>query len=57
MIVYTTRPDTVYGTTFMALAPENPLVKELVAGTEYEADVDKFVQKMHTQTEIEKNFY
>ena len=54
MIVYTTRPDTVYGTTFMALAPENPLVKELVAGTEYEADVDKFVQKMHTQTEIER---
>ena len=29
----------------MALAPENPLVKELVAGTEYEADVDAFVTK------------
>lgn len=54
MTVYTTRPDTTYGTTFMALAPENPLVKELVAGTEYEADVDAFVQKMHTQTEIER---
>lgn len=54
MTVYTTRPDTTYGTTFMALAPENPLVKELVAGTEYEADVDAFIQKMHTQTEIER---
>lgn len=54
MVVYTTRPDTTYGVTFMCLAPESPLVKELVAGTEYEAEVEKFVQKMHTKTEIER---
>lgn len=52
--VYTTRPDTAYGVSFMVLAPESPLVKELVAGTEYEAPVDEFVLKMHKMTEIER---
>lgn len=54
MTVFTTRPDTTYGVTYMVLAPEYELVKELVAGTEYEADVEAFVQKMHTMTEIER---
>ena len=54
MTVYTTRPDTTYGVIFMVLAPESELVQELVAGTEYEADVNAFVQKMHTKTEIER---
>ncbi|MGO0881995.1 leucine--tRNA ligase [Clostridioides difficile] len=54
MTVFTTRPDTTYGVTYMVLAPEHELVKELVVGTEYEADVEAFVQKMHTMTEIER---
>ncbi|MDM9705815.1 leucine--tRNA ligase [Clostridioides difficile] len=54
MTVFTTRADTTYGVTYMVLAPEHELVKELVAGTEYEADVEAFVQKMHTMTEIER---
>lgn len=54
MTVYTTRPDTIYGVTFMVLAPESDLVKQLVQGTEYEADIDAFIQKMHTKTEIER---
>ncbi|MEF2902342.1 MAG: leucine--tRNA ligase [Terrisporobacter sp.] len=54
MTVYTTRPDTTYGVTFMVLAPESELVQELVKGTEYEADVNAFIQKMHTKTEIER---
>ena len=52
--VFTTRPDTVYGVTYMVLAPEHALVKEFVTGTEYEAKVNEFVQKMHTMTEIER---
>lgn len=52
--VFTTRPDTVYGVSYMVLAPEHELVKELVKGTEYEADVDAFISKMHTMTEIER---
>ena len=35
--VFTTRPDTLYGTTFFLLPPESPLAAELVAGTEHEA--------------------
>ncbi|MGL4911397.1 MAG: leucine--tRNA ligase [Romboutsia sp.] len=52
--VFTTRPDTTYGVTYMVLAPEHELVKELVKGTEYEAQVDAFIAKMHTMTEIER---
>lgn len=52
--VYTTRPDTAYGVSFMVLAPESPLVKELVEGTEYEESVNEFVLKMHKMTEIER---
>ena len=52
--VFTTRPDTVYGVSYMVLAPEHELVKELVEGTEYEEEVKKFIAKMHTMTEIER---
>ena len=33
---FTTRPDTIFGVTFVTLAPEHPLCEELVSGTEYE---------------------
>ncbi len=44
--VFTTRPDTLYGCTFMSLAPEHPLTKRLAAGTAQEADVHAFVDRM-----------
>lgn len=47
--VFTTRPDTLFGATFMCLAPEHPLVEELSAGTEQEAAVNAFVEKIATQ--------
>ena len=37
--VFTTRPDTLFGATFFVLAPEHPLIPELVAGTEHEQQV------------------
>lgn len=43
--VFTTRIDTIYGITFMALAPEHRLVTELTAGTEYEQPVRDFVRR------------
>jgi len=44
--VFTTRPDTVFGATFMSLAPEHPLVPELVRGTQQEAEVSAFVTRV-----------
>ncbi|AHF07886.1 leucine--tRNA ligase [Desulfitobacterium metallireducens] len=50
--VYTTRVDTIFGVSYVVLAPEHPLVKELVAGTEYEKEVNAFIDKMKGLNEI-----
>jgi len=47
--VFTTRPDTVFGATFMCLAPEHPLVKKLSTGTLYEEKVNNFVERISRQ--------
>ncbi len=47
--VFTTRPDTIFGATFMCLAPEHPLVVELSQGTAEENAVQAFVEKMAMQ--------
>lgn len=52
--VFTTRPDTVYGVTYMVLAPDHEYVKEFVSGTQYEKEVEEFVQKTNKMTEIER---
>lgn len=59
--VYTTRVDTIFGVSYVVLAPEHPLVQELTAGTEYEQEVQAFITKMkglneiaRTSTEAEK---
>jgi len=44
--VFTTRQDTVFGATFMCLAPEHPLVLELSRGTPQEEPVREFVERM-----------
>jgi leucyl-tRNA synthetase len=52
--VFTTRPDTVCGMTFAVLAPEHPLVEQLVAGTEFEEEVRRYVEKAGRQSEVER---
>ncbi|HHY60776.1 MAG TPA: leucine--tRNA ligase, partial [Clostridia bacterium] len=54
LTVFTTRPDTVFGVTYMVLAPEHPLVAELVRGTEYEGPVMEFVQRVRRLSSIER---
>ena len=51
---FTTRPDTLFGVTYMVLAPEHPLVKKLVAGSEYEQEVLDFVASLRSKSEIER---
>lgn len=52
--VFTTRPDTVYGVSYVVLAPENALVKELIEGYEHQADVQAFIDKVRKASEIER---
>lgn len=52
--VFTTRPDTIYGVSFMVLAPEHPLVSQLVKGSEYEGSVIDFRRRMEHLSEISR---
>ena len=52
--VFTTRPDTLFGATFFILAPEHPLVDELVAGTPQEQEVRRYVAKAMATSAIER---
>ncbi len=50
---FTTRIDTVFGVTFVALAPEHPLVGELTT-SEQRGEVDAYVQQARHRTEVER---
>ncbi|MCK5552398.1 MAG: class I tRNA ligase family protein, partial [Deltaproteobacteria bacterium] len=50
--VFTTRQDTVFGATFMTLAPEHPLTLELSRGTPQEGEVREFVERVKRQSLI-----
>ena len=53
--VFTTRPDTIYGVTFMAIAPENSLLKKLKMDSKYRKAVENYIERASKKTEIERS--
>ncbi|MBQ0045553.1 MAG: leucine--tRNA ligase, partial [Mycoplasma sp.] len=51
--VFTTRPDTIYGVTFLAIAPENKLVKKLTTKENSKA-VDKYIEQAKAKTLLQR---
>ncbi|MDK2799409.1 MAG: leucyl-tRNA synthetase [Clostridiales bacterium] len=61
LTVYTTRPDTIFGVSYMVIAPEHPIVEDLIKGMPQEEECRSFINKMQflnelarTSTETEK---
>lgn len=52
--VFTTRPDTIFGVTFMTLAPEHPLVDRLIAGKPEAEAVKAFCKKVVNMNDIDR---
>ncbi len=51
---YTTRCDTIYSVTFLAIAPEHPMIPGLVKGTELEEQVEEFIKETKQQSIIDR---
>jgi leucyl-tRNA synthetase len=51
--VFTTRPDTLWGATFMVLAPEHPLVAKVTSPAQ-KAEVEQYVQQAMRQTDVQR---
>jgi leucyl-tRNA synthetase len=51
---FTTRCDTIFSVTFIAIAPENPIIEELVKNTKYEKDSKKFITKVLKESMIDR---
>lgn len=52
--VFTTRPDTVFGVTFMTLAPEHPLVEKLIEGYPKAEEVRTFVERIRNMDRLDR---
>ena len=52
--VYTTRPDTSYGVTFMALAAEHPLIEKICENNPKAAEIKAFCDRVRNQSDIER---
>ena len=52
--IYTTRPDTLYGATFMVVAADSELAGELVVGTGVEAEFNSYLEKIKADSDIDR---
>ena len=55
LTVFTTRPDTIFGVSYMVIAPEHPIVDELIKGKPQEAECRAFIEKVHGMSEIARS--
>ncbi|MDR1996737.1 MAG: leucine--tRNA ligase [Candidatus Margulisbacteria bacterium] len=51
--IFTTRPDTLYGATFMVVAPEHPLLAKITSAAQ-KAEVEKYVQQTKLKSDLER---
>ena len=52
--IYTTRPDTLYGATFMVVAADSALAAELVSGSKVEGEFTKYLESVKAATDIDR---
>ncbi|HOB88335.1 MAG: leucine--tRNA ligase [Bacillota bacterium] len=52
--VFTTRHDTVFGVTYLVLAPEHPLVEKIISGSSREQEIRKFIHDVSRVSEIDR---
>jgi len=52
--IYTTRPDTLYGATFMVVAVDSELARELVVGSEIENEFQKYFESVKAASDIDR---
>ncbi len=55
LTVYTTRPDTIFGVSYMVIAPEHPIVDKLISGRKEEGACRKFIKKVQGMNEITRS--
>ena len=51
---FTTRHDTIFGVSYLVLAPEHPLIEKLTSGTEYEEKVKDFISNVQKLSEVDR---
>lgn len=54
LIVFTTRPDTAYGVTYMVLAPEHPYVEELMESFENQSEIKSYIKAAKNKSDLDR---
>lgn len=52
--VFTTRPDTLFGVSYLVFAPEHPLVEKMIEGSPREQEIRKFIREMQELSELDR---
>lgn len=52
--VFTTRPDTIFGVTYIVLSPEHSLIKDLISNISNKKEVEEYIKKVKSKTDIER---